>query len=218
MEYTRIIEDWFEAGLEDVSHRPITSTEVMHPFGETPEWDVLRASVQECQRCSFHQTRRQAIVGEGDPTSQLMCVLDAPGSLEDETGQVLGGATGELFTKMIQAMGLSREKIYTTYVVKCAPSVGSGVSEMSSSATQCQAFSEAEIQWMKPQIIVVFGATACATFLKESFEKTLGQWRTYRSHRVMVTHHPSALLRHPELKKTSWAHLQEVMRALTAPA
>lgn len=174
----------------------------------------LRDIVGPCTRCKLCEGRNQLVFGEGDPKATLMFVGEGPGAEEDRTGLPFVGAAGTLLNRMIEAMGLRREQTYIGNVVKCRPP-GNRVPEPDE-VFQCGPFLRAQIQMVRPRIIVALGKTPTQFLLQTAapMNKLRGQFADYEGTPVMPTYHPAYLLRNPAAKREVWEDLQKVMAAL----
>jgi len=181
----------------------------------------VAAELQGCPRCKLCQTRKTVVVGEGDPNAELVFVGEGPGEQEDIQGRPFVGRSGELLDKMIEAMGLSRGKVYILNVVKCRPP-GNRNPEPDEIAA-CSPFLERQLSILKPKVVVALGKFAAQTLLKTDtpISRLRGQFKPYlHGSKLMPTFHPAYLLRNPESKREAWADLQAVARelGLTIPA
>ena len=183
-----------------------------------------RASV--CVKCAHLAARRHTVVfGVGDPEARLMFVGEAPGEDEDLKGEPFVGRAGQLLTKMIAAMGLSREQVYIANIVKCRPDMPPGVPGNRKPTRQemetCVPFLRAQIDVIKPAAMVALGATAVEGLLGPlgSIGSLRGKFVEYRGTPVMPTYHPSYLLRNQNNteKRKVWEDLLKVMERLEMP-
>ena len=148
-----------------------------------------------------------------------MFIGEGPSDEDDTTGEPFAGHSGQLLTKMIEAMGLTRDRVFITNVVKCRPPGNRNPEPGEISA--CHRILEAQIDLVAPQVIVCLGTVAAQTILGN--QETIGKLRA-RFHelrrsngaviRVMPTYHPAFLLRNPDMKKPVWEDLRMVMAAL----
>ncbi len=143
-----------------------------------------------------------------------MFVGEAPGAEEDTTGRPFVGAAGRLLDKIIAAIGLKREDVYITNVVKCRPP--NNRKPTSDEMEACEPFLFNEIEVVKPKLIVTLGATPLTSLLniKEGITKTRGQFYNFQGIPVMPTFHPAFLLRFPERKREVWEDMKKVMTKL----
>ena len=154
------------------------------------------------------------LFGVGDPDADIMFVGEAPGVEEDAAGEPFVGKAGQLLTKMIEAMGLSREKVYIANVVKCRPP-GNRNPELDE-IEACSPFLYRQLDAIRPEVIIALGKFAAQTLLQTNVGITAlrGKFCIYRGVKVMPTFHPSYLLRNPAAKREAWADLQKVAHEL----
>jgi DNA polymerase len=173
---------------------------------------LIREDLGECTRCKLHQLGRQKIVfGVGSPTASLVFVGEAPGADEDRIGEPFVGAAGQLLTKMIGAMGLSRDEVYICNILKCRPP-GNRNPEPDE-IEQCEPFLKRQLAAIGPRLIVCLGKFATQTLLRSDapISRLRGRFHTYEGIPLMPTYHPAFLLRNPSAKRDVWQDLQVVM-------
>lgn len=187
-----------------------------HATGQAdPEILKIAAEIAGCKRCPLHSTRIQTVPGQGNPRPEIMFVGEAPGADEDEQGLAFVGRAGQLLTKMIEAMGFTRDEVFIANIVKCRPP-GNRVPEPAEAAA-CLHFLEDQLALLKPKVIVTLGATALKYLMgmeSVSITKMRGHWLSVGGVEVMPTFHPSYLLRTPEAKKEAWSDLKAVLAKL----
>ena len=176
--------------------------------------EELRDEIGDCQRCKLCTGRTNIVFGSGDEKARLVFVGEGPGAEEDKQGVPFVGRAGQLLTKMIEAMGLSREQVYICNVVKCRPPENRDPQPDEIAA--CEPFLQKQLSIIKPHIVVGLGRYACQTLLKTttSMSKLRGVWHEYEGIKFMPTFHPAYLLRNPPAKKEVWEDLQAVMKVL----
>lgn len=176
--------------------------------------DEVRRELGDCRRCKLNEGRRHIVYGTGNPRAELVFVGESPGEEEDAQGVPFVGEAGQLLTKMIQAMGYSRDDVYICTVVKCRPP-GDRTAEREE-VEACEPFLQAQLTALRPKVIVALGKFVAHTLLKETtpISELRGNWREYQGIRLMPTFHPAYLLRAPDKKKIVWSDLQQVMKAL----
>jgi len=183
-----------------------------------------RASV--CMKCPHLATRRHNVVfGVGNPDAKLMFVGEAPGEEEDLKGEPFVGRAGQLLTKMIIAMGLTREQVYIGNIVKCRPDMPQGVPGNRKPTKQemetCVPYLRAQIEVIKPTAMVALGATAVEGLIGPvgTIGSLRGKFMEYRGVPLMPTYHPSYLLRNQSNteKRKVWEDLLKVMERLEMP-
>ena len=176
--------------------------------------DEVRRSLGECTRCKLCSGRKSIVFGVGNPRAELVFVGEGPGAEEDAQGVPFVGAAGQLLTKMIEAMGLTRDDVYICNVVKCRPP-GNRVPELDEIAA-CEPFLRAQLSSIQPKVLVGLGKTAVQVLLRQELPITQvrGTWREYAGVPLMPTFHPAYLLRNPAAKRESWDDLKKVMKLL----
>lgn len=183
---------------------------------ECPELTLpmVREELGECTRCKLSGSRTHIVFGVGDPSADLMFVGEAPGEDEDLQGEPFVGAAGKLLTKIIAAMGLSREQVYIANILKCRPP-GNRNPEADEVAA-CQPFLLKQIAAVQPMVIVALGKYAAQTLLQtdEWISHLRGRFFDYQGCLLMPTFHPSYLLRNPKAKRLVWEDVQAVMEKL----
>ena len=172
----------------------------------------LAETVRHCRRCPLWETRLNAVPGEGNPHARLMFIGEGPGADEDRQGRPFVGAAGQLLDKMIQAMQFRREDVYIANIVKCRPPRNR--TPMPEEANACIGYLEHQIRMIRPEVIVLLGATAAHFLLQreEGIMRLRGRWLEYDGIPVMPTFHPSFLLRQESAKREAWEDLKQVMR------
>ncbi len=162
------------------------------------------------------------VFGVGSVDAELMFVGEAPGADEDEAGEPFVGKAGQLLTKIIQTMGLSRDDVYIANILKCRPDTpGQSYGNRKPTAEEmqtCIPYLHAQIDLIQPKVLVALGATAVEGLLgkTEGITRLRGNWRTYRGIPLMPTYHPAYLLRNqvPSEKRRVWEDMLQVMEKL----
>ncbi|MGI5960238.1 MAG: uracil-DNA glycosylase [Massiliimalia sp.] len=177
-------------------------------------WEELNGFCLQCRRCPLWETRTQVIVGEGDPHAIIMLVGEAPGEQEDLIGRPFVGPSGQLLSKMLASVGLKREKIYLTNVVKCRPPQNREPRAKEQEA--CLHYLRYQVRLIKPKIIVCLGRVAAQALIDPKFRitKEHGVWQEEKGFWMMATYHPSALLRYPEHKPEAYEDLKSLRAKL----
>jgi DNA polymerase len=174
--------------------------------------DAIRLDLGDCTRCKLHGLGRQQIVfGVGNPQAQLMFVGEAPGADEDVQGEPFVGRAGQLLTKIIEAIGLTRADVYIANVIKCRPP-GNRNPEPDEVAT-CQPYLFRQIDSIRPRVIVALGTFAAHALLDTDapISRLRGRPHPYRDGSVLIpTFHPAYLLRSPERKRDVWEDMKKV--------
>ncbi|MGN6641473.1 MAG: uracil-DNA glycosylase [Verrucomicrobiota bacterium] len=158
----------------------------------------------------------------GNINAELMFVGEAPGADEDEQGEPFVGKAGQLLTKIIQTMGLSRDSVYIANILKCRPDTpGQSAGNRKPTAEEmqtCIPYLQEQIDLIRPKLLVALGATAVEGLLGKTvgITKLRGNWQTYRGIPLMPTYHPAYLLRNQALseKRRVWEDMLQVMEKL----
>lgn len=170
----------------------------------------LEAEAEGCTACALHEGRRNVVFGSGSPTAQLMFIGEGPGAREDAQGLPFVGPAGELLTRIIEAIDMSRDEVYIANVVKCRPP--NNRDPQPEEVQSCRRYLDGQIRLVAPRVIVALGRVAAQTLLGtgESLGRLRGQWFEVQGVSTRVTYHPAALLRNVELKRPTWEDMQVV--------
>jgi DNA polymerase len=181
-----------------------------------PDLVTLDAVAQRCTRCSLHGMRRSVVFGEGDPRARLVCVGEAPGAREDETGRPFVGRAGKLLDRLLLAVGFQRDEVFICNVLKCRPPQNRNPQPDEIEA--CSPFLLRQIKLIDPAVIIAFGSFAAQTLLqtRESIGRLRGRTHLYEGFPLVVTYHPAALLRNPRWTRKTWEDLQGARRLVDA--
>lgn len=194
----------------------------------TRSWtlDGLRAAAINCRECDhLVSSRTQVVFGVGNPEADLMFISDAPDADEDRLGEPFVGEAGELFTKIIKAMGFARDDVYIANVLKCRPDLPPGSrgnrKPTSEELATCLPWVAEQIRLVRPKVLVALGATASEGLLGETrpMRELRGQWLDYEGTPVMITFHPAYLLHNKSNaeKRKVWEDLLLVLEKLDRP-
>jgi DNA polymerase len=174
----------------------------------------LEDSVRDCTRCALHRSRTQVVFGAGDPAADLVFVGEAPGEAEDRQGVPFVGPSGQLLTRIIEAMGLRREQVYILNIVKCRPPQNRD--PHSDELAACRPILQAQLDCLQPRVICTLGKFASQALLQtdESISRLRGRFHTLGEIPVMPTYHPAYLLRNPHEKRVVWQDMQAIQKVL----
>lgn len=205
---------------------PATSKPTLDPQAKAAAMQNLRERALSCVKCpNLASSRTTVVFGVGDINAQLMFVGEAPGADEDKQGEPFVGAAGQLLTRIIQTMGLSRDTVYIGNILKCRPDTPGQTSGNRKPTTDematCIPYLHEQIDLIQPRALVALGATAVEGLLgkTEGITRLRGNWQTYRGIPLMPTFHPSYLLRNQALseKRKVWEDMLAVMTHLGMP-
>ena len=180
-------------------------------FAGTGSLEAIRSDLGECTRCKLSGLGREQIVfGVGNPSAELMFVGEAPGRDEDKQGIPFVGRAGQLLTKIIEAIGQSRESVYIANVIKCRPPQNRNPEE--DEVETCEPFLFRQIDVIRPKVIVALGAFAAKTLLRKDapISKLRGREYEYRGAILVPTFHPAYLLRNSKGKREVWEDMKRV--------
>jgi DNA polymerase len=176
---------------------------------------TVRAEIGDCVRCKLHALgRRQIVFGVGNPDADLMFVGEAPGADEDIQGIPFVGRAGQLLTKIIEAIDLTRDDVYIANVIKCRPP-GNRNPEQDEVDT-CEPFLFQQIDVIRPKVIVALGTFAARALLRtlDPISRLRGRVYDYRGAKLIPTFHPAFLLRNPASKREVWEDMKLVRKLL----
>jgi uracil-DNA glycosylase family 4 len=183
-------------------------------IGQLESLQEIAKKVKDCTRCSLYQTATNPVPGEGNPNAELVCVGEAPGAKEDETGRPFIGQAGQLLTKILAAIDLTREQVFICNVLKHRPPANRN--PLPEEVEACSPYLIRQLELIKPKVIVAFGTFAAQTLLNT--KTPLGQLRglvhQYHGIPLVVTYHPAALLRNPAWKRPTWEDVKLARRIL----
>lgn len=209
-----------------VSSRPAATTEpgqpivigraqrefITGPLAAVETLEALAAHIAGCTGCSLAKTARNHVPGEGSPAAQFVVVGEAPGEKEDELGRPFVGRSGELLTKILEAVQLKREDVFICNVLKHRPPGNRNPTPDEIKA--CSPYLLRQLELLQPRVILALGTFASQTLLQTS--QPIGKLRglVHRFHGVplIVTYHPAALLRNPAWKRPTWEDVQLARR------
>jgi uracil-DNA glycosylase family 4 len=180
-----------------------------------PDDDPLTILSQEacnCQKCGLARTRTSVVFGSGRTDADLVFIGEAPGAEEDRQGQPFVGAAGQLLTRMIEAMGLTRDDVYIANIIKCRPP--NNRDPRPDEIAACQPYLLQQIELVAPVVICTLGRFAAQTLLQttESMGRLRGKIFEYQGAKLIPTYHPAALLRNAHWKRPTWEDLKLVRK------
>jgi uracil-DNA glycosylase family 4 len=178
---------------------------------------AIEKTVAKCTRCRLYKTALNPVPGEGNPKARLVCVGEAPGANEDQTGRPFVGAAGNLLTKILAAVDLRREDVFICNVLKHRPP--GNRNPLPDEVAACSPYLVRQLELIKPKVIVAFGSFAAQTLLdtKTPIGKLRGLVHQYHGIPLVVTYHPAALLRNPAWKRPTWEDVKLARRILDSP-
>ena len=174
--------------------------------------------VRTCTRCPLYATATNPVPGEGSSTAQLMCIGEAPGATEDETGRPFVGQAGQLLTNILGAINLRREDVFIANVMKHRPPGNRNPTPDEIRA--CSPYLLRQLELIRPKVILALGTFAAQTLLDTNtpIGKLRGALHWFHGTPLVATYHPAALLRNPGWKKPTWEDVKLVRRILDSIA
>lgn len=179
----------------------------------TETLEPIARAVAECTVCELHTSRTNTVFGAGNPDAGVVFVGEAPGADEDRQGEPFVGKSGQLLTKIIGAIGFTRDDVYICNILKCRPP--GNRDPLPAEVAACEKYLQRQLAVLRPRVICCLGRVAAQTLLKT--DASLGKLRRtvhfYQDIPVMATYHPAALLRNPAWKRETWEDVRK-LRAL----
>jgi len=179
----------------------------------------LKKKINSIEDCSFKNNSEKVVLGDGNINSSIMLIGEAPGAEEDKTGLTFVGEAGDLLKKMLIAINIKKENIYSTYAVNFRPPEDRKPTSIE--IKRYSQFLQLHISIIRPKIIILMGSTAMEslTGLNNKISIERGIWKEViiknTSYNVIITFNPSYLLRIPENKKYSWEDLKKIKQKMT---
>lgn len=171
-------------------------------------WSLLQQEVRGCQKCSLHQTRTHTVFGTGQRHTDWLLIGEAPGEQEDLQGKPFVGTAGFLLTEMLRAIGLQREKIFITNILKCRPPANRD--PHADEIKLCHDYLKRQSALIQPKIILAIGRIAAQKLLNtsEPLKRIRGRVHYFDNIPLVVVYHPAYLLRTLSQKRAAWQDLQ----------
>jgi uracil-DNA glycosylase family 4 len=158
--------------------------------------EVIGAEVRACRLCKLCQTRTVGVPGEGSPNAEIMFIGEGPGFHEDQQGRPFVGAAGQLLTEMLRVIGLRRDEVFITNVVRCRPP--GNRDPLPDELSACDVYTQRQIEVLKPMVIVTLGRYSMARFVGTGPMRDLhGRSREWNGITCLAMYHPAAILRTP---------------------
>lgn len=187
-----------------------TEEPVIEKEDEIKTFKQLEKTVNECKKCDLHISRKNAVFGKGSDKKKLVIIGEAPGKDEDESGEPFVGRAGQLLTKMLTAIDIDRNDVFICNVLKCRPPENRDPKP--DEIAKCSYYLDRQLEFLKPNYILALGRIAALRLLNiQSPMKELRESvHEYNGIPVLVTYHPSALLRNPNWKYPAWEDLKKL--------
>lgn len=173
---------------------------------------VLNDNIKNCMSCGLGHSRKNFVFGSGNPKAKIMIIGEAPGADEDEEGFPFVGRAGQLLTKIIESIQLTREEVYIANIIKCRPPNNRRPND--EEVKECEPYLLKQIDIINPEFILALGLTAVDTLTKSKnkMQDVRGNILNYHGRKLLVTYHPAALLRNPNWKRFVWEDVKNLRR------
>ncbi|GAA0180158.1 uracil-DNA glycosylase [Clostridium sediminicola] len=166
--------------------------------------------VYNCKKCKLHKSRTNIVFGQGNTNADIMFIGEGPGFYEDQKGEAFIGPAGQLLTKAINAIDMTREDVYFGNIVKCRPPKNRD--PQSDEIAACMLYLRWQVKLIKPKIIVCLGRIAATNIIDSNLRITRdrGKWCHRKNTWIISTFHPSAVLRDELKKRPFWEDFKEI--------
>lgn len=184
-------------------------------FSESKNLDQLEKTIADCHRCTLWKGANKLVFGTGDPNADIMFVGEAPGADEDMQGKPFVGRAGKLLDKMLVDVGISRDEVYITNVIKHRPP--GNRDPLPDEVEPCEPYLHLQIKFIKPKVLCALGRIAGQTLLqtKMNLGDMRKQWFDYQGIKLMVTYHPAAILRSMGYLEPTMEDLRKLLAEVT---
>ena len=171
-------------------------------------WNELEEACNNCKKCELCNSRTKVVIGTGNKNAKIMFIGEGPGADEDSQGIPFVGKAGQLMNKAFEGIGIKREDVYITNIVKCRPPQNRNPEK--EEAQSCKEYLDAQIKLINPEIIILLGSVALKNILGEEYGITAsrGKWFEKDGKKILPTFHPAALLRDETKKIYFWQDLK----------
>lgn len=174
----------------------------------------LAEKIASCQDCQLSKTRTHTVPGDGPENATILFIGEAPGWHEDQQGRPFVGAAGQFLNELFSSIGIKREEVYITNVVKCRPP--GNRDPLPKEIAACRKYLEKQIEIIQPKVIVTLGRYSLSLFFPgESISKVHGTWRRGNGYICMAMYHPAAALHQQRLReiiKKDFLKLPQVLK------
>ena len=205
----------YKTKIHNLKQKNITQTfsQIAKPQDEAKKIKSLSELFEKykaCQKCALGQTRNKIVFGRGPTNPPIMFIGEGPGADEDNQGEPFVGRAGKLLTKMISAIGIEREDVYITNIVKCRPPENRNPTPAEISC--CLPIIKQQIEILNPKLIVTLGNIPTKTLIPNALgiTKARGKIKQYEKWKLLPTFHPSYLLRNRSAMPQSWDDFKKI--------
>jgi len=187
-------------------------------FEKTELLKELKKQINSIENCNLKKNSQNLVLGDGNINSPIMLIGEAPGTEEDKSGTTFKGEVGELLNKMLLAIDIKRQNIYSSYAINFRPPEDR--KPTSQEIKRYSVFLKKHISIINPKIVILMGSTAmeAVTGINNKISSERGKWKEMilknKTFPLMITFNPSYLIRFPENKKYSWIDLKEIKKKI----
>lgn len=162
-------------------------------------FDDLVQQINTCTLCGLSRQRTRAVPGEGSRTAEIVFIGEGPGFYEDQAGRPFVGPAGQLLDELLASIGLKREEVYITNMVKCRPP--NNRDPLPGETQACQPYLDRQLEMISPKVVVTLGRYSFSKFFPgESISRARGKPRRWKGLVVYPMYHPAAALHNPKLR------------------
>lgn len=184
------------------------------------EYNLLVQQISTCTRCGLSRTRTKAVPGEGSLTARVMFIGEGPGFFEDQSGRPFVGPAGQLLSELLASVGMKREDVYITNMVKCRPP--NNRDPLPGEIQACQPYLDKQLEMIKPKVVVTLGRYSFAKFFPgDSISKSRGKPRQWNGIVIYPIYHPAAALHNPKLRSAleeDFKRLPDLIASMEQPS
>jgi len=213
-----VCREFVDGALALIQGQPARSSAPVPAAEKEKALAALRAEVMPCTACSLHETRHSVVFGSGNPAADVVFVGEAPGRDEDLQGEPFVGASGQLLTKILGAIGYRRDDVFICNILKCRPP--NNRDPQAGEVATCEPHLKRQLAILDPKVICCLGRVAAQTLLgtDASLKRLRESVHFYEGIPVMATYHPAALLRNPAWKRDTWNDVRRLAALVEALA
>jgi DNA polymerase len=174
--------------------------------------DIAR-EIKDCQKCSLSQKRHQAVPGEGNPRGKIVFIGEAPGATEDKLGRPFVGSAGKFLDELLVSVGLKRDQVFITNIVKCRPPGNRDPQPLEIST--CLPYLARQLKIIKPKVIVTLGRHSLKQFFPQRNISADHGKAFKKNHQVyFFAYHPAAALYDSSMKQVMLSDFQKLRELL----
>jgi uracil-DNA glycosylase family 4 len=180
---------------------------------QSDSMEIVATEVRACPKCNLCKGRTKAVPGEGNITTEVLFIGEAPGMNEDRQGRPFIGAAGQFLDEMLATIDLKREDCFITNIVKCRPP--NNRDPLPEEIAACSPYLDRQLALIKPKLIVTLGRYSMAKFFSgESISRIHGKLRVVNGLYIIPMYHPAAALHQADLRKTIMEDFKQIPLAL----